>query len=176
MFTKILVALDQSDQSQGVFTAALELAKSTGAQLMLLHVLSFDEQNQPMLPTFCPPYFPIYTEELAKYYQAEWERITTSGLNYLNTLAQTARAAGVAAECQQVMGDPSRAICAQAREWSADLIVIGRRGHSGLSEWLLGSVSNYVLHHAPCAVLTVQGVTTSAMDSSTPDTAALKSS
>jgi len=37
------------------------------------------------------------------------------------------------------------------------LVVVGRRGHSGLSELFLGSVSNYVLHRAPCSVLTIQG-------------------
>ena len=46
-----------------------------------------------------------------------------------------------------------------SQNWEADLIVIGRRGHQGLSEILLGSVSNYVVHHAPCSVLVVQGVT-----------------
>ncbi len=43
-----------------------------------------------------------------------------------------------------------------ARNCGADVIVMGRRGHSGLSELILGSVSNYVLHHAPCSVLIVQ--------------------
>lgn len=47
-------------------------------------------------------------------------------------------------------------ICELARNWNADLIILGRRGRTGLSELLLGSVSNYVLHHAPCSVLTVQ--------------------
>ncbi|MGQ9872468.1 universal stress protein [Leptodesmis sp.] len=38
----------------------------------------------------------------------------------------------------------------------ADLILIGNRGHTGLKELFLGSASNYVLHHAPCSVLTVK--------------------
>lgn len=42
-----------------------------------------------------------------------------------------------------------------ARNWQADVIVIDRRG---ISELLMGSVSNYVLHHAQCSVFTVQGV------------------
>jgi nucleotide-binding universal stress UspA family protein len=43
-----------------------------------------------------------------------------------------------------------------ARSWPADLIVIGRRGRTGLKEALMGSVSNYVVHHAPCTVMVVQ--------------------
>jgi nucleotide-binding universal stress UspA family protein len=33
---------------------------------------------------------------------------------------------------------------------------MGRRGRTGLSELFLGSVSNYVTHHAPCSVLTLK--------------------
>ncbi|MCZ8054719.1 MAG: universal stress protein, partial [Microcystis sp. LE19-12.2C] len=50
----------------------------------------------------------------------------------------------------------AKTICKVAREENIDLIVIGRRGRSGLGELFLGSVSNYVLHHAPCSVLIVQ--------------------
>ncbi len=57
----------------------------------------------------------------------------------------------------QNLGDPGRIICEIARDCDADLIVMGRGNHSGLNEFFLGSVSNYVLHHAPCSVLAVQG-------------------
>lgn len=63
---------------------------------------------------------------------------------------------GINAEFKILFGDPSRVICEIAQAWNADLIIIGRRGRTGLSELFLGSVSNYVLHHAPCSVLTVQ--------------------
>jgi nucleotide-binding universal stress UspA family protein len=56
-----------------------------------------------------------------------------------------------------MVGDPGKAICTLAQDWSADLIVIGRRGMHGLGELLLGSVSSYVMHRSPCAVLVVQG-------------------
>jgi len=55
------------------------------------------------------------------------------------------------------VGEPGREICALAQEWSADLILLGRRGMQGLGELLLGSVSNFVMHRANCAVLVVQG-------------------
>lgn len=43
------------------------------------------------------------------------------------------------------------------KTWDADLIVVGSHGRKGLSEMLLGSVSNYVVHHAPCSVIIVHG-------------------
>ena len=43
-----------------------------------------------------------------------------------------------------------------AKDWNADLIIMGRRGLTGLSEMFLGSVSNYVVHHASCSVLLIQ--------------------
>jgi nucleotide-binding universal stress UspA family protein len=74
----------------------------------------------------------------------------------LQSLAREATNAGVRAEFQQISGSPSRTICRLASDWQANLIVIGHRGRSGLSEILLGSVSNYVLHHAPCSVMLVR--------------------
>ncbi len=43
-----------------------------------------------------------------------------------------------------------------ARAWSADLILVGSRGLKGLKEMFLGSVGNYVTHHAPCSALIVR--------------------
>ncbi|MGC1393382.1 MAG: universal stress protein [Coleofasciculaceae cyanobacterium] len=41
------------------------------------------------------------------------------------------------------------------------MVVVGRRGRTGLAEAFLGSVSNYVVHHAPCSVLVIQEVAAS---------------
>jgi nucleotide-binding universal stress UspA family protein len=71
-------------------------------------------------------------------------------------LAQEATSSGVKVEYQQVPGIPGRTICRVAEKWQADLILIGRRGRTALMELFLGSVSNYVVHHAQCCVLIVQ--------------------
>jgi len=54
------------------------------------------------------------------------------------------------------MGDPGRWIRDLAHSWEADLIVLGRRGLTGVAEMFLGSVSNYIVHHVGCSVLVVQ--------------------
>lgn len=76
----------------------------------------------------------------------------------LRSLTESAIAAGVKTDFAQTSGSPGQAICNLDRTWGADLIVVGRWGRSGLNELLFGSVSNYVLHHAPCSVLVVEAV------------------
>lgn len=50
-------------------------------------------------------------------------------------------------------GSAARAIVEKAEHWHADLIVVGSHGHSMWKRTLLGSVSDLVMHHAPCSVL-----------------------
>jgi len=40
----------------------------------------------------------------------------------------------------------------QAKDWRADLIVLGSHGRSGIKRWILGSVAEAVVRHAPCSV------------------------
>lgn len=157
MFYKILVATDSSKFGKRVFEEALAQAKTTKASLTILHVLCPDEEDCPdssgLLNTY---YYPKTDSEIAERCQQMWEKFCQKGLEMVKARAAEAIAAGVNAEFMQKSGSPGRIICDMARNWEADLIVIGRRGYSGLSELFLGSVSNYVLHHAPCSVLTVQ--------------------
>ncbi len=158
MFHKILVAIEKTDMGRQVFDEALSSAKAMGASLMLVNVLSpFDEQNlQPMFLEMDSPY-PSLQIEAVKQYRQEWEELKQQRLDWLRSLTEEATNAGVATEFTQNIGDPGRVICELAKSWDADIIILGRRGLSGLSEFFLGSVSNYVLHHAPCSVLTLQG-------------------
>ena len=160
MFHKILVALDDSDSSQQVFAEAVALAKATNASLMLLRVLSPFEGDYPgsIYPAINGIY-PGLHHETVQIYVNQWHRFEQEALEALRSLSRKAIEAGVSAEFTQNLGDPGRTICEIAHTWNADLVMVGRRGRTGLSEFFLGSVSNYVLHHAPCSVLTVQGLT-----------------
>jgi len=157
MFCKILVAMDTSSMGKSVFDEALTLAKATGASLMLLHVLSPEENGSPSLLAFPNiGYYSGYSSSSIDIYQKQWQRLEQYGIDLLRSRQEEATKAGVTTEFTQNPGSPGRTICDVARTWGADTIVMGRRGHSGLTELILGSVSNYVLHHAPCSVLTVQ--------------------
>ena len=153
MLKRILVALDRSDMVKQVFEQGLALAKLTQAHLLLLHVLSSEEEGSPYIPVLSNmDYYPGWNGQHFELYQRQWEKFKHAGLEMLQSFCAEANREEVNTEFRQVLGNPSRKICELATIWNADLIMMGRRGRSGITEVLLGSVSNYVVHHAPCSV------------------------
>jgi nucleotide-binding universal stress UspA family protein len=154
MFHKILAAIDRSEMSHDVFKTALDIAKADNAVLVLLHVLSFEERDSPsmLMPTGME-YFQAADRHTLEIYQQRWQTYEQKSLEILKSLAERATAEGVKAEFHQVADSPGRRICEFAESEGIDLIVMGRRGISGVNEFLVGSVSNYVLHRSHCAVL-----------------------
>jgi nucleotide-binding universal stress UspA family protein len=158
MYSRILVALENNQIGDDVFNEALSTAKANGACIMLLHVMSpFNEQY--VNPISMDPYsfYPAMHSEAILQTLGKWDALKQESLNFLRKLCKQATESGITTEFTQNLGVPGQVICEIARNWQADLIIVGRRGRMGLSEFFLGSVSNYVLHHAPCSVLTVQG-------------------
>jgi nucleotide-binding universal stress UspA family protein len=158
LFEKILVAIDMSEMAKPVFAQALSLAQKHRANLMLLHVLSSEEDGSPFpIPPNLTDLYPAVGNDLTlESWRQQWEEFEQEGLEVLRSRAEEATSLGVNVEFKQIPGSPARTICKVAREWHADLIVIGHRGRSGLGEMILGSVSNYVLHHSSCSILMVQ--------------------
>jgi len=158
MYKKLLVAVDLSPRNEEVFETGLDLARQSGASLMLVHVPSSDAPESPTMPTLIgPDYYPSSTTaSVMEIYEKLWRAYEEKGLEVLKRFAEKARQVDVPIEYAQSAGIPGKTICQLARDSEADLIVIGRRGHSGFNELIAGSVSNYVMHHAPCSVLIVQ--------------------
>lgn len=154
MINKILVAVENSRSNQLVFDSAITLAQSTGATLMLLHVLSEKEANYPILPTYA--YYPILDDRDYQLYREKFEQYKRLGIDFLQSLTAKANEVGVDCKYSQLAGNPGRTICELAGTWEADLILVGSRGLKGLKEMFIGSVSNYVTHHAPCSVLIIR--------------------
>jgi nucleotide-binding universal stress UspA family protein len=148
MYRKILVAIDQGEMGRHVLDSAVLLAKSTGASLHLLRVLSYEDEHAPGLK-----------EKGTPEYQRRWDSFESDNQKLLEANLTALSDAGLAAEYSLIPGKPGRVICELARNLGADLIVLGRRELTGLKELILGSVSNYVVHSAPCSVLVIQGNT-----------------
>lgn len=156
MFNKLLVALNTSEPCTDLFDQALALAQSTGAELTLLSVLAPDYGYRAALPYYpLITSFPTVDESGLKAYQQKFEAYEEQGQAKLSSWCERATVAGVRAEFAQVMGAPGKMICDRAKTDSIDLIIVGSRGLKGLRKLFIGSVSNYVMHHAPCSVMVV---------------------
>ena len=59
-------------------------------------------------------------------------------------------------ETEILLGLPKKLIVKESEEWKADLIIVGSHGYGFWKRALLGSVSDAVVHHAPCSVLVVK--------------------
>ena len=125
---------------------ALDLAKKYGAKIILLHVIQHIK---------VPKDFQAYAEE---------ERITNPTRAYMRRLAQhvskrseeKVKASGVSCGVAISEGPVVDKIIRQAQNQEIDLIVIGTRGLGAVKRTLLGSVSQGVIAHAPCAVSLVR--------------------
>ncbi len=151
-YQKILAALDNSPLGKLVFEQALAMAKSNKASLMLFHCLPIETPSNA-------PYTSLYEGEFSDFSYSMREHLEHQAEEtkaWLEDYGKRASEQGIATEWDWKIGEPGRWIRDMAKTWEADLIIVGRRGLSGVSEMFLGSVSNYVVHHAPCSVLVVQ--------------------
>ena len=89
---------------------------------------------------------------------AAWESVETTANAALDVTvaAITQVAPNVAIERRVEIGDAGQTLCRFAHEVTADVIVVGSRGRGTIKRALLGSVSSYVVHNAPCPVLVIR--------------------
>jgi nucleotide-binding universal stress UspA family protein len=62
----------------------------------------------------------------------------------------------VTVETSMREGNPATEIVDEAKEWRADLIIVGSHGYTGFKRLVLGSVAQSVVGHAPCSVEVVR--------------------
>lgn len=143
MFEKILVATDGSQEALKAVTAAAELALlKPEAKVTLLTVT-------PPVPSYVALQLRENDLDPAALQNQYAEEIFEGSCDPL-------KARNVSYTTQVAVGDPADEICRVAEAIGADLIIVGRRGLSGVRELLAGSVSSKVVHHAPCSVLVTQ--------------------
>ncbi len=155
-FKKLLVALDRTNESETIVARALALAAAHQSQILFFYSLPLQAPEPNLLVAGSMGFGSSYTHEMLQRSQQWIDEERQQALSWLRGLSDRAIAQGLAAEFECRNGEPGQQVCMLAKGWGADLILLGRRGRTGLSEIVLGSVSNYVVHHAPCSVLVIQ--------------------
>lgn len=143
-FETILVTTDLSETGNQAVPRAFRLAEHEGARLVLLHVLEGGIPN----PLYAH-YYPSPSPEGLRQQEAE-------GLRVLEELIPE-RARGVKHSIRLSHGSPAAEICRIAEEEGASLIVIASHGRTALKRFLIGSVAERVVRHAPCSVMLLRG-------------------
>jgi universal stress protein A len=139
----IIHPTDFSDEAAAAEQQAVLLARSLGADLLLLHV-SVEAPLYGEAAFGAPDVKRIYEA------QAHWAE------ERLAARAETLSKAGVRTGWKRRVGTVHEAICDVAREEPADYIVIGTHGRGGIARFMLGSVADRVVRTAPCPVLAVR--------------------
>jgi nucleotide-binding universal stress UspA family protein len=156
MFKKILVPLDGSSLAEQAVRPAIDLARPFADQsgrghLILLRVPVYDQEADPLLERGGISWVTAGNRTLEK--ERDVRRQVEA---YLHTIRDCHDCARLAVSVKVIDGDVAGVIVDTAEDHDIDLIVMATHGRSGLSRWMLGSVTERVLHSAPCPVLTVQ--------------------
>lgn len=148
MYQKILVPIDGSDTAKLGLDEAVRLAKDQNASLRLIHVV-----NEAMI--FSSYEGDLYTGELL-------DALRASGRVILATGEAQVRGQGLAVETALLEaqgGQAGEVIVRDAKEWRADLIVLGTHGRRGIRRLVLGSDAEHVVRLTPAPVLLIRSQT-----------------
>ncbi|WP_424493603.1 universal stress protein [Salinimicrobium sp. GXAS 041] len=147
---KVLIAIDYNPVSEKVAEEGHKLAKKLGAEICLLHVVTDLGYYTTQYPTFMGYDGYAVTADLAV--ASEMRKYTE---DFLQSAAKHLNDPSVITHLAN--GDTPNAILRYAKEWGADLIVMGTHSHSTLEKLFLGTVASKVLEktHVPVHLIPV---------------------
>ena len=144
LIQKIILATDFSDASKDASYHALLLAQTYNAELKALHVFNPKPLGIP---------HPYKKKKNRAQEEEDLAKTRQRGRDILNELADSFH---VKADTIFAEGDAGPEIVRIAEELNTDLLVVGTHGYTGWNRLALGSVAEYVVRNAPCAVLTIK--------------------
>ena len=139
MYSKIIVALDGSEQSMIALKHACAIAIAFGSKLILVHA------------------FPhTYDLRDSAHYNKLIAMRTIDGQAIIDKAKKSLEETSLEIDEELLEGPAADAIISSATVRNADLVVLGSRGMGSLKGLVFGSVSNKVSHYAPCPVMVVR--------------------
>jgi nucleotide-binding universal stress UspA family protein len=162
MYRRIVVPLDGSALAEEALPRAAELARLSRAPIHLLRVVDYlrlERYGPYALALEYSAIEPVLTTE------------QTEATNHLTGIADRLTGEGLPVETEVRQGRVAREVVAAVKP--GDVIVMASHGRGGLSRWLLGSIAEDVLRHAPVPVLLVRAGTEAIPDAGTRPVAAV---
>ncbi|GHO48714.1 universal stress protein [Ktedonospora formicarum] len=140
MFQKILVPLDGSPLAEAALPVAGRMARSSGGTMMLLQVVDVSYA------------YLSYGAMQPSTLHVIMESSLASANTYLESVLCRPDLAGVSLKKQVVLGYPASVILSTVNTCAVDLVVMTSHGYTGVKRWVLGSVAEKVIHHAPVPI------------------------
>jgi nucleotide-binding universal stress UspA family protein len=149
LIKNVLVAVDDSENSDRALDFGLDLAEKYGAALTVLNVSEPPAMGAvPMEPTtISGDSMVVFAKDLRKFH----EEILSKAVAHAKMIKPNVVVLSKLRE-----GDPALEIVAASKEDGFDVVVVGHRGLGRVSEIFLGNVSEKVAHLAPCPVVIVK--------------------
>ncbi len=147
MFDRILVPVDFSEQSHSAFGHGALFARTFGGEIALCHVV------EPVVHAH-PPFW-LGEVDLARELEQQAQESAERALAKL--LPSLPVSPGTRVTPHVLSGVLPAALVEYAEQWRAELMVVSTHGRTGLSRWLMGSVSERLLRASPCPVLVARG-------------------
>jgi len=137
---RIVVTTDFSEASKKALPYAIAFARKFEASLVLLYVV--------------PAHLPAELSHIG--IVLDEKRLMDEARERMPRFRQAELDPHLHVDTLVVSGGPAHEICRTAEAQAADLIVMATHGHTGLKHFLVGSVTENVVRHAPCPVLVVR--------------------
>jgi nucleotide-binding universal stress UspA family protein len=141
MYGKILVAVDSTPESTAVLAHARGLALATGSPVHVLHVQSYEVLGG--LAVGAQVVEEESSEDAVKFVQTSVNSLAEAGIVTTGSTIELTRES-IAEEIRNAV-----------KETGADLLILGARRHGSIASVFVGSVSDGIVHHAPCPLLLI---------------------
>lgn len=145
VFKQIVLAFDGSEPSKRAFNVLKEIAEKEKIKVLILNAF------EPLYITAGYHISPTISEKLRNDLQDNSNKLLQEAKNELINTTNS----DVEIETLSIIGDTGEVIVEMANKYNASLIIMGSRGLGTIKSVLLGSSSNYVLHHSNRSVLIV---------------------
>ena len=155
-FSKIMVAFDFSEYSKNAFAYAVELADSLGANLVIAHIIN--ERDLKALRTITKE--DMFSSSVVKYEKKTMKKYVSNKKEELSKdidkLIEETNSTHLSIKKVFRVGVPFQELINAVEKESADLLVMGSKGRSGLAEVLFGHTAEKVFRRCPVPLLSIR--------------------